>query len=157
MPFTITALLRTSSNPFRNVIEKPMREKRKKNPLNVQIGLQIKECRFNRHMTQEHVSEQPDVTMQYVSDLERGVTARLLEHSSTCAKSWIPAPTTFCWANGQVPTRCSMPGSISSKTSRRRRFWTPSKTSHSLRNCPGSKKTSALKTEAVCFMPCSLY
>lgn len=30
-PFTITALLRTSRNPFRNVIEKPMREKRKKN------------------------------------------------------------------------------------------------------------------------------
>ena len=31
MPFTITALLRTSRNPFKNVIEKPMREKRKKN------------------------------------------------------------------------------------------------------------------------------
>ncbi|WP_423782614.1 helix-turn-helix domain-containing protein [Faecalibaculum rodentium] len=134
-----------------------MREKRKKNPLNVQIGLRIKQCRLNRNMTQEHVSELPDVTRQYVSGLERGVTGLLLQHSSTCAKSWLPAPTTFCWTNGQVPTRCSMPGSISSKTSRRRRFWTLSKTSHSLRNCPGSKKTSALKTEAVCFMPCSLY
>ncbi len=79
-----------------------MREKRKKNPPNVQIGLRIKECRFNWHMTQEHVSEQPDVTMQYVSGLERGVTGLLLQHTSTCAKSWIPAPTTFCWANGQV-------------------------------------------------------
>ncbi len=134
-----------------------MREKRKKNPLNVQIGLRIKECRFNWHMTQEHVSEQPDVTMQYVSGLERGVTGLLLQYSSTCVKSRIPAPTTFCWANGQVPTRSSMPGSISSQTSRRRRSWTSLKKSHSLRNCPGSKKTSALKTEAVCFTPCSLY
>ncbi|WP_349814629.1 hypothetical protein [Faecalibaculum rodentium] len=91
-------------------------------------------------MTQEHVSELPDVTRQYVSGLERGVTALLLQHSSTCAKPWIPAPTTFCWTNGQVPTRCSMPGSISSRMSKRRRSWTPSKTSHSLRNCPGSKK-----------------
>lgn len=157
MPVTITALLRTSCNVFRIVIEEPMREKRKKNPLNVQIGLRIKECRLNWPMTQEHVSEQPDVTMQYVSSLERGVTGLLLQRSSTCAKSWIPAPTTFCWTNGQVPTRCSMPGSISSRMSRRRRSWTPSKTSHSLRNCPGSKKTSALKTEAVCFIPCSLY
>ncbi len=79
-----------------------MREKRKKKPLNVQIGLRTKECRLNGHMTQEHVSELPDVTRQYVSGLERGVTARLLEHSSTGAKSWIPAPTTFCWTNGQV-------------------------------------------------------
>ena len=140
LPFTITALLRTSCNVFRTVIEEPMREKRKKNPLNVQIGLRIKECHLNRHMTQEHVSEQPNVDMQYVSGLERGVTGLLLEHSSTGAKSRLPAPTTFCWANGQVPTRCSMPGSISSRMSRRRRSWTSSKTSHSLRNCPGSKK-----------------
>ncbi len=117
-----------------------MREKRKKKPLNVQIGLRIKECRLNRNMTQEHVSEQPNVTRQYVSILERGVTGLLSQHSSTCAKSRIPAPTTFCWANGQVPTRCSMPGSISSRMSRRRRSWTPSKTSHSLRNCPGSSR-----------------
>lgn len=103
------------------------------------------------------IKEQPNVTRQYVSSLERGVTGLLSQHSSTCAKSRIPAPTTFCWTNGQVPTRCSMPGSISSRMSKRRRSWTPSKTSHSLRNCPGSKKTSALKTEAVCFVPCSLY
>ncbi|WP_305178677.1 helix-turn-helix domain-containing protein [Faecalibaculum rodentium] len=73
-----------------------MREKRKKNLLNVQIGLRIREYRLNRHMTHEHVSELPDVTVQYVSGLERGVTGLLLPHSSTCAKSWIPAPTTSC-------------------------------------------------------------
>ncbi|WP_354022707.1 helix-turn-helix domain-containing protein [Faecalibaculum rodentium] len=68
----------------------------------MQIGLRIKQCRLNRNMTQEHVSELPDVTRQYVSGLERGVTGLLLQHSSTGAKSWIPAPTTFCWTNGQV-------------------------------------------------------
>ena len=47
-----------------------MREKKK---LNVDIGRRIKSCREASGLTQEKLAEAVDVSVQYISDLERGV------------------------------------------------------------------------------------
>ena len=52
-----------------------------KKPLNVQIGARIKQAREQAHVTQERLAEHPslqvrslhiEVSVQYISDLERG-------------------------------------------------------------------------------------
>ena len=43
-----------------------------KKPLNVQIGARIKQAREQAHVTQERLAEQIEVSVQYISDLERG-------------------------------------------------------------------------------------
>ena len=43
-----------------------------KKPLNVQIGSRIKQAREQSRVTQERLAEQIEVSVQYVSDLERG-------------------------------------------------------------------------------------
>lgn len=43
-----------------------------KKPLNVKIGARIKEAREQAHLTQEKLAEKVGVSVQYVSDLERG-------------------------------------------------------------------------------------
>lgn len=55
-----------------------MKEPRKKKPINVEIGARIKQCRTACSLTQEQLSEHLDVTTQYISDLERGVTGASL-------------------------------------------------------------------------------
>lgn len=45
-----------------------------KKELNIQIGARIKKARERAGMTQEHMAELIDVSVQYVSDLERGKT-----------------------------------------------------------------------------------
>lgn len=40
--------------------------------LNVQIGSRIKKARESAHLTQEGLAEKVEVSVQYVSDLERG-------------------------------------------------------------------------------------
>lgn len=51
-----------------------MKEPRKKKQINVEIGARIKQARMECGITQEQMAELVDVTVQYVSDLERGVT-----------------------------------------------------------------------------------
>lgn len=46
---------------------------RERKELNVQIGDRIKRARENAGMTQERLASYIDVSVQYVSDLERGV------------------------------------------------------------------------------------
>ena len=43
-----------------------------KKPLNVKIGARIKAAREQAHLTQEKLAEKVGVSVQYVSDLERG-------------------------------------------------------------------------------------
>lgn len=43
-----------------------------KKPLNVEIGARIKAAREQAHLTQEKLAEAVGVSVQYVSDLERG-------------------------------------------------------------------------------------
>ena len=45
-----------------------------KKPINIEIGARIKNVRETRGLTQERFAEQLDVSTQYISDLERGVT-----------------------------------------------------------------------------------
>ena len=43
-----------------------------KKPLNVNIGAHIKAARERAHLTQEKLAEKVGVSVQYISDLERG-------------------------------------------------------------------------------------
>lgn len=47
---------------------------KEKKPLNIQIGGRIKMAREAAGFTQEWFAEKIDVSVQYISDLERGVT-----------------------------------------------------------------------------------
>ena len=47
---------------------------RAKKQINVEIGESVKAVREERGMTQEQLAERIDVSVQFVSDLERGVT-----------------------------------------------------------------------------------
>lgn len=47
-----------------------MKEKKK---INIEIGKRIKKSREGRGLTQERLAEEIDVSIQYISDLERGV------------------------------------------------------------------------------------
>ena len=49
------------------------REKREKKALNVEIGKRVRCARDVSGMTQEQLAEAIDVSVQYISDLERGV------------------------------------------------------------------------------------
>lgn len=71
-------ILHTTSVTFRIKRETRMKEPRKKKPINVEIGARIKQCRTACSLTQEQLSEHLDVTTQYISDLERGVTGASL-------------------------------------------------------------------------------
>lgn len=51
-----------------------MKEHKKKKQINIEIGMRIKQIRTQRKITQEQLAEMIDVTVQYISDLERGVT-----------------------------------------------------------------------------------
>lgn len=46
---------------------------RVKKQINIDIGEQIKAAREQAHLTQEQLAERIDVSVQFVSDLERGV------------------------------------------------------------------------------------
>ncbi len=46
---------------------------KEKKPINIQIGSRIKLAREEAGYTQEYFAEKIDVSVQYVSDLERGV------------------------------------------------------------------------------------
>ena len=46
---------------------------REKKEINIQIGERIKAAREKANLTQEQLSEQIEVSPQYISDLERGV------------------------------------------------------------------------------------
>lgn len=56
-----------------------MKEPKKKKQINVEIGARIKQTRTQRKITQEQLAEMIDVTVQYISDLERGVTGCSVE------------------------------------------------------------------------------
>lgn len=47
-----------------------MKEKKK---INIEIGKRIKKARESRGLTQERLAEEIDTSIQYISDLERGV------------------------------------------------------------------------------------
>ncbi|MDO5151415.1 MAG: helix-turn-helix transcriptional regulator [Oscillospiraceae bacterium] len=47
--------------------------KEKKQQLNKELGLRIKEARKNAKLTQEQLSEYLNVNTQFISDLERGI------------------------------------------------------------------------------------
>ncbi|WP_297567421.1 helix-turn-helix domain-containing protein [uncultured Faecalibaculum sp.] len=51
-----------------------MKEPKKKKSLNIDIGSRIQKCRKTKGLTQEQMAEGMDVSVQYISDLERGVT-----------------------------------------------------------------------------------
>lgn len=51
-----------------------MKEPKKKKQINVEIGSRIRQARLQQKITQEQLAELVDVTVQYISDLERGVT-----------------------------------------------------------------------------------
>ncbi len=51
-----------------------MKEPKKKKLLNIDIGSRIQKCRKAKGLTQEQLAERLDVSVQYISDLERGVT-----------------------------------------------------------------------------------
>lgn len=51
-----------------------MKDPQKKKKLNIEIGSRIKFARNQRKLTQEQLADQIDVSVQYISDLERGVT-----------------------------------------------------------------------------------
>lgn len=60
-----------------------IKEKRKK--LNAEIGIRIRQCRESAGYTQEKLADLIDVTIQYISDLERGkVGASLLTIVNLC-------------------------------------------------------------------------
>ncbi len=48
-------------------------EVRTKKQINIEIGEQIRAAREHAHLTQEQLAEKIDVSVQFVSDLERGV------------------------------------------------------------------------------------
>ncbi len=52
---------------------------REKKELNVQIGKRIHTIREQRSLTQEKLAERLDVSVQYISDLERGVVGASLK------------------------------------------------------------------------------
>ena len=51
-----------------------MKDTVKKKQINVDIGSRIKQARNQKRITQEQLADMVDVSVQYVSDLERGVT-----------------------------------------------------------------------------------
>ncbi len=140
LPFTITALLRTSCNVFRIVIEEPhAREKKEKT------------AQCADRPADQGVPPQPEHdtgTCIRTAQCDQTVCFR---PGTRCNRTSVATLIHLCkildtstdyilLGKRPSPTRCSMPGSASSRMSRRRRSWTSSKTSHSLRNCPGSKK-----------------
>lgn len=63
-----------------------MGDKSKRKELNIQIGARIKASREIARMTQEGMADAIDVTVQYVSDLERGKTgASIFTLSRICS------------------------------------------------------------------------
>lgn len=49
-----------------------------KKELNIQIGSRVKTARETMRYTQENLAERIDVSVQYISDLERGVVGASL-------------------------------------------------------------------------------
>ena len=66
-----------------------------KKPLNVQIGARIKQAREQAHVTQERLAEQIEVSVQYISDLERGKVGASV---STVIKICRSPAIICCWA-----------------------------------------------------------
>lgn len=52
---------------------------KEKKEINIQIGRRIHEARENAGYTQEKLAEKIDVSVQYISDLERGVVGASLQ------------------------------------------------------------------------------
>lgn len=69
-----------------------------KKPLNVQIGARIKQAREQAHVTQERLAEQIEVSVQYISDLERGKVGASVSTVIKSARRCRSPAIICCWA-----------------------------------------------------------
>lgn len=67
-------MLQNHQETSRIVLEELYERTQKEKQINIEIGMRIKQIRTQRKITQEQLAEMIDVTVQYISDLERGVT-----------------------------------------------------------------------------------
>ena len=80
---------------------------REKKQINIEIGEQIRAAREQARLTQEQLAEAIDVSVQFVSDLERGVVGvSLSRFASSVPRLAFPVISSFLAASPPINPPC---------------------------------------------------